>query len=266
MEYLLAILAGIIQGVTEFLPISSSGHLLLFHEIFNFNFPDNLFFDVMMHWGTLLAILLFFWRDIWNLILSIVQPSESRQNDRRLVGWLIIGTIPAALIGYFFEDIITEKLQAPLIVAVMLIVVAILFWLVEFISKKDKALNEIDWWTALGIGTAQAIALIPGTSRSGITIIAGLLFGLKRPEAARFSFLLSAPIIFGAGLKASLDFFDSTAVMNVWPVVVGFVAAAIAGFFSIKYLMNYISRHSFSLFAWYRVLLGLVVMAFLFVR
>ncbi|MBI5765930.1 undecaprenyl-diphosphate phosphatase, partial [Candidatus Falkowbacteria bacterium] len=205
MEYLLSILAGIIQGVAEFLPISSSGHLVLFHDIFGFNLPNNLLFDVILHWGTLIALVLFFYKDIWQIIrgflASLTNWNLANDFNQRLAWLLVIGTIPAVIIGYFFEKFIVANFRSAISVAVILIIGAILFWIFEKYSRKQRDIGSINKWDSLIIGGAQAVALIPGVSRSGITIIAGLGRQLKRDEAARFSFLLSAPVIFGAGMK-----------------------------------------------------------------
>ncbi|MFA5125170.1 MAG: undecaprenyl-diphosphatase UppP [Patescibacteria group bacterium] len=271
MNYLWAILAGLVQGVAEFLPISSSGHLVILHDILRFNLPDNLTFDIVLHLGTFLSLLVFFWRDILRLIRgffsSLAKWNFRGDSNQRLAWLIIIGTIPAVLVGYFFDDFIEQVFHegrfAALIVAIMLIVVAILFWLLEKYAKRLRTAESLKWWESLVIGAGQAIALIPGTSRSGITICAGLMLKLTREQAARFSFLLSMPVVLGAGVKSLLQIESLT--VAEWPLLaVGFLAAAISGYFAIKFLLKYLIDHSLGVFAWYRVILAVLILLWLF--
>jgi len=261
MDYLLSIIAGLIQGLTEFLPVSSSGHLLIFHDIFGFNLPDNILFDVILHLGTLLALLLFFYKDIVKIINGFFSSKKSL--EKRLGWYIIIGTIPAAVAGFFFDDLIEEKFRSVGVVAIMLIVVGILFWLFEKWSKKLKNMSQMTWLDSLVIGIAQAVALIPGVSRSGITIIAGLGLKMKRDEAARFSFLLSMPIIFGAGLKKVLSM-GSVSDYSIMILLLGFLSSFVAGYFAIKYLLKFLSHHSLNIFALYRLVIGCLILIWLF--
>lgn len=267
MSYLLAIFAGLIQGITEFLPISSSGHLLIFHDIFQLDFFDDKFFDVALHLATLLAVVVFFKKDIEKIIRgffsSLFNWNLANNFNQRLAWLIIIGTLPAVFFGYFFDDLITAYLRSPYLVATALIIVGLLFFVAEKIAQKTKTIQELRPLDALLMGLAQAVALIPGVSRSGITIIAGLGRKLKREEAARFSFLLSAPVIFGAGLKALIDL-GSWSAIN-WPVLIlSFIAAAISGYLSIKFLISYLSRYSLRVFAWYRLAVGGLILLWLF--
>lgn len=266
MNYFFAILTGAIQGITEFLPISSSGHLVIFHDMFGFNLPDNVLFDVVLHLGSLVAVLLVFYKDIMKIIRgffsSLLNFNLSNNFNQRLAWMVIIGTIPAGILGYTFDRFITDTLHnnpiAPLVVAFMLILVAILFWVAERYSIQRKELKEMNKMDAFILGCAQAVALIPGTSRSGITIIAGLWKNLKRSEAARFSFLLSVPVILGAGLKSIMNVNDWHQV-PVMMLILGFLSAAITGYFAIKFLMKFLSNHSLNVFAWYRLVMGLLI-------
>jgi len=269
-NYFLAIIAGLIQGVTEFLPVSSSGHLVLFHEILGFNLPDNILFDVTLHLGTLVAIIVCFWREIVMIITGFFKGLYHRdfKNDQsQQLAWLVVvGCIPAVIAGFFLDDFITEVFhegsEAVLMVAVMLILVGCLFWAVEKYAKQINSIRDLNQMNAFNIGLAQALALIPGVSRSGITIIAGMMNGLKREQAARFSFLLSAPIIFGAGLKSFLDV--QTIAAGEWGLLaVGFLTAALSGILAIKVLLDYLNRHSLLVFAWYRVILGVILIMWL---
>lgn len=267
MDYLLSIVAGIIQGLTEFLPISSSGHLILFHDIFGFHFPDELLFDVMLHLGTLLAVVIFFYHDIQKIIrgfLSSLVNWNLKNNYNQRIAWLVfIGTLPAALVGYLFEDFITNTLRSPLVVAISLIVIGLLFFIAEKSFKHQKDLQMATGWDSLVIGLAQILALIPGVSRSGITIIAGMGRKLKRDEAARFSFLISAPIIFGAAIKQLLEI-KSFAGVNFLVLLIGVLSSAITGYLVIRYLIKYLSNHSLNIFAWYRLIIGCLTLIWFF--
>lgn len=274
MNYFFSILAGIIQGLTEFLPISSSGHLVLFHEFFpdlglsasGGKLPDDLVFDVALHLGTLLALVWFFYKDIEKIFRgffsSLANWNLANNFNQRLAWLIIIGTIPAVIAGYFFEDFISNNLRSSYLVALMFIIVAILFWLFEKYSVRQKDLQAMSKFDALLVGLAQLIALIPGVSRSGITIIAGLGRQLKREEAARFSFLLSVPVVFGAGLKKLIGL-ERLAAGDFFILLLGFLASAITGYFSIKYLLKYLSRHSLNIFAWYRLIIGCLILIWL---
>ncbi|MBU1164044.1 undecaprenyl-diphosphatase UppP [Patescibacteria group bacterium] len=268
-NYIFAILAGVLQGLTEFLPISSSGHLVLFHEFFGFRLADDLFFDVALHLATLLALLLFFYKDVIDLISAFFQSFikwDLKNNiDQRLSWFLLIGTIPAAIAGYFFETQIELMFRGSIIVAFMLIAVGLILYLFDQLSKKINDLDKLGFWGSILIGIFQVIALIPGTSRSGITIIAGLSQKLKRDAAARYSFLLSMPIVFGAGIKKVLDLNCQAMDLNQWLIIlIGFVAATVTGFFTIKYFLKFLSSHSLKVFALYRIILGFVILITLY--
>lgn len=267
MDYVLAALAGLIQGLTEFIPISSSGHLILFHDIIGFDLPDNLAFDAFLHMGTLLALVVFFFKDIVRIIkgffASLAKWDLKNDAYQRLAWMVIIGIVPAGLAGYFLEDLISlyfhDSPYATLVVAVMLVVIAGLFFVIErYAGRAVKLLEKLKVSDSIIIGIAQAIALIPGTSRSGITIIAGMWRGFKREEAARFSFLLSIPVVFGAGLKSVTDMGMASSAQ--WPLLaIGFATAAISGYIAIRFLIRFLSNHSLKAFAWYRLVMGVFI-------
>lgn len=268
MEYLYSILLGIVQGLTEFLPISSSGHLVIAHDLLGFDFIDNVSFDVALHLGTLVALFTFFWRDIVAYIVAFCRSLANwdLQNnlDQRLAWFILVGSIPAGLIGYAFEDTVERGLRDPWLVALLLIGVGLLFIVAERVFSKVKELAAMNWRTALTIGVAQALALAPGVSRSGITILAGLSQGLKREAAARFSFLLSIPVIFGAGVKKLYDVSQEHLAGHEWLVMaLGFVTAAAVGYWAIRFLLRYLAHHSLAVFAYYRFLLGAAVIIYL---
>ena len=269
MEFLKATVFGITQGITEFLPISSSGHLLILHKYIPIQEGRELAFDVFLHLATLVAVCLYFRRDI-SIILKDWFLSLKGGDDasKGRLGWLIIaGTIPAALAGYFFEDRIESLARgnmALLVVAFMLVFVGILFILVEKIAEQKKDLGNLDLKSSVLIGLAQAAALIPGTSRSGATIIAGMKLGLKRGEAVRFSFLLSIPIILGANILKVPALFSENLNINEWILLVfTFVFAFASGILAIHFLLFFANKYRLNAFAYYRFILA-TVLIFLF--
>ncbi len=269
MTILQAIILGIVQGLTEFLPISSSGHLLLVPWLFNWHFllenPElNKTFDVALHLGTFVAVVLYFWREIVRLVGAWVRSISRRslaEPESRLAWLLIVSTIPAALVGVLFEDFITNTLGKPWMIGVAMIVFAGFMYLVDHIAKLDRDLEALTWLDALLIGVAQSLALLPGVSRSGITMMTGLLVRLDRESAARYSFLMSIPVIGGAaafkGLEVARDGLPAGTAM---PFAVGMVAAALSGIAAIWFTLAYLKRHNFNLFVVYRIVIGVGVL------
>lgn len=286
MLFIQAIFLGIVQGLTEFIPISSSAHLIIVPWLLGWNDPvlDSLPFDVSLHLGTLLAVLTFFASD-WvrlarGVIGSLLERKIGTDPDRRL-GWLlIIGTIPGAIAGVLGETKVEELFHRPGVVPtasamfVMAVVIAglgIVLWVAERIARHLRDLESINLRDSILVGLAQAFAIFPGVSRSGSTITAGLALGLKRADAARFSFLLSAPIIAGAGLKSMLDIYGeiktgaiSQPELILFPL--GFAAAAISGYLCIKYLLLFLGRNSTDPFVYYRWGLAILVAIVALVR
>jgi undecaprenyl-diphosphatase len=261
MELFQAFILGMVQGLGEFLPISSSAHLILTPWLFGWE-DQGLAFDVALHWGTLLAVLTYFYKDIGQLIKGFVQTlsrskRDLKNNVHQKLSWLIIlATIPAAIIGKLLESQVETAFRNPLLIAATLSIVGIILYLVDRYGAKIKDLTHISWLNAFIIGCSQAVALIPGVSRSGATMIAGLAQGITRQDAAKFSFLMSAPIIFGAGL---LKLPDIATIENHGQLLVGFLSSAVFGFLAIKYLLRYIANHSFALFTWYRLALAALI-------
>lgn len=266
MNYFNAILFGFVQGITEFLPVSSSGHLILLHEFIDLPINNEVAFDVALHFATFLAIFYFFYKDIWRIALAWLKSFKRGANPDSRLGWyIIIATVPAAFFGVFFDDIIENVLRSPLVVIFMLIFVGILFIVFERIGKKILELNDINWQKSLAIGFSQAIALIPGTSRSGITIIAGLGAGLKREVALRFSFLISLPIIFGASIKEIPGLFSqSYEAQELVVIALAFVSTFIFGMLTISFFMRYVKNNSLTVFAWYRFVLAALILIFMY--
>lgn len=262
MSFIQPIILGLVQGLGEFLPISSSGHLIVTSWLLKWQ-DQGLAFDVALHWGTLIAVLIYFRKDFTQLIKSFVAsliPSQrnfSVDPHQRMAWLLVLGTIPAAIAGKLFEEQIATVLRSPLTVVVTLTVGALIIFAVDRWGLKNKHIHELRWKDALVIGLAQAMAIIPGVSRSGSTMVAGLGIGLRRDQAARFSFLLSAPIILGAGLLELPAIFAQP---NLVSVAIGFVSAAVFGFVAIHFLMRYVETRSFDLFAWYRLGLATLIL------
>lgn len=240
---------GIIQGLTEFLPVSSSGHLVIFQSFFQV--PHSIAFDVIVHLATALAVIVYFWRDILELFTS-----------KRKMLWLIaVGTVLTGIIGLGFKDFFESLFSSVLAVGGFLILTGVVIILGEWLGKGKRGLKEMNIWDAVIIGLAQGCAIAPGLSRSGTTISASLGRNLDRTLAARFSFLLSVPAILGAGVVQSKTIIKAGTIgIGVWPLVLGFIAAAISGWIAIKIFMNIIQRMSIRVFAYYCFGLGTVVL------
>jgi len=280
-----AVVLAIVQGLAEFIPVSSSGHLIIVRRLLGWNElspAGELTFDVALHFGTLLSLLFYFRRTWFQIVRAalggkVVRFSESSSSDlnlspaeqreeRMLLWFLAIGTIPAAIAGKLLEHSAEEYFREHIVlIAAALIVVALLMWLAEKASRLQKSLTNISFADALIVGCAQATALIPGVSRSGSTITAGLFRNMTREAAVRFSFLLSTPIIGGAALLKAHDLRKEglPAEMHT-PFVVGIVVSAIVGYIAIAWLIRYLQSHSLRLFVIYRIVAGLAVIALAF--
>lgn len=271
-ELIQAILLGVVQGLTEFLPVSSSGHLLLAQYFFGldpgtFGLP----FDAALHLGTLVAVVWFFWRDLTRLALAFAR-SLPRPNladpDQRLAYLILAATFPAALLGFLFEGFFETAVRSPWLVAFNLAAVGALFIVAEAVGKGNRPAPALRLPEALGIGLAQAAALVPGVSRSGATITLGLFLGLRREEAARFSFLMGAPIIAGAGgLSVAETAGAGISGHEALLFGAGLVTSAVVGYAAIGLLLKYLVSHSLRAFAYYRfALAGVVVILLAFGR
>lgn len=263
-----AFLLGIIQGLTEFLPVSSSAHLILFPWFFNWHNPliDSLTFDVALHAGTLLAILWYFWRDWMDLVRGFLRMLARRRVENfqeRLILFIILATIPAALAGVLLEKAIESSFRNPGLIAVPLVAVSFLMVYAEKRSARSRPLERLTLADSLAIGCAQALALLPGVSRSGITITAGLLRDYEREAATRFSFLLSTPAIAGAAVLQLRHLFAPGAATD-WPIFgIGFASSAVVGYAAIAFLMRYLRRHTLNIFVGYRLALAAAVILLL---
>jgi undecaprenyl-diphosphatase len=268
MTTLQAIILGAVQGLTEFLPVSSTAHLILIP--WALGWPDpGLSFDVALHLGTLVALLIYFradWIELVNSGIGILR-GQTKTPDARMVMFIIAATIPGGVAGALFEHKVEDALRAPYIIGIMLIAMALVLFASEFVGRRKKGLNELSWSDAMTVGIAQAFAIIPGVSRSGVTITAGLFRGLKRDTAAKFSFYLSTPIIAGAVAKKMIDILkEHSGIEQLTPFVAGIVTSGIVGYLSIAFLMRYLQTHNTFLFVYYRIALGIVVLlAFFFI-
>jgi len=257
MVYLLAVILGLIQALTEFLPVSSSAHLILARGVLDFGFADGLTFDVGLHVGTLLAVLVYFRRDISGLIrgfLSTFRGVDFAGNaDQRLAWYIVFASVPAAIFGFFFESQIEAYFRNPNVIVFTLVIGGVLFLVAERLTRHVNEMSSLSLKGAVLVGIAQATALIPGVSRSGITIITGMSQGLKRAEAARFSFLLGTPALAGAGFKKGLDMAGQQFAGTDYAVLaIGLVTAALSGWLVIKLLLQFLRNHRLDVFAYYR--------------
>jgi undecaprenyl-diphosphatase len=270
-----AAILGLVQGLTEFLPVSSSAHLVIVPWLFGWADPG-LAFDVALHMGTLLAVLAYFWRDWINLIRGLLRVAATRRIDTdpqgRLGVYILLGTIPGVIAGVLLESRIDEQFHSAdpttqangiLIIAVLMMLLAVALFGAERLARHRLEIAQISLGTALGIGLAQALAILPGVSRSGSTITAGLFAGLKREAAARFSFLLGTPIIVGSGIKKGLDIFQEGGIpaADQAAFALGFVIALISGYAAIWFLLRFLQRNSTLPFIVYRVVVGVLLIA-----
>jgi undecaprenyl-diphosphatase len=268
VRVLQSIVLGLVQGATEFAPVSSSGHLILVPWIFGWVLiadPDvKKSFDVALHMGTLAGALIYFRHDVVRYLAAWFRTLRARRigsADERIAWALVLGTLPGVVIGATFEDLIQDRLGAPWLIAVMLVAFGVLLVLVDRRARANRSFDTIRPTDGLLLGTAQALALQPGVSRSGVTITAARAMGLDREAAARISFLLSLPIIAGAGVYEGLDLARTGLRGNADVFLVGLVASAVSGFAVIWGLLRYLRRHDFTVFLWYRIALAALVVA-----
>lgn len=266
------IILAIIQGIAEFLPISSSAHLIIFRDLFgigssSINGNLALVFDISLHFGTLLAITIYFFKDFWNMVIKGLTKGI-KAKEGKLFWYIVVATIPAAIMGVLFESIIENIIRNSfIIIASALIVMGVIIYLVDKNTKQIKTLDDITLKDALFIGCCQVFALIPGFSRSGTTIASARGLKLNREDAAKFSFYLSAPVVLGATI---LSIFDSEIIAiinsNLSIFIIGIGVAFISGLLCIEFLLKYIKKNDFKLFMWYRVILGIIVIIYTFIR
>jgi undecaprenyl-diphosphatase len=289
-DVLRAVVLGVIQGLTEFLPISSSGHLIVARELFGWEFADDLTFDVALHLGTTAAVIAFFWsewlamlRSGWRWLASrrketgarTPEPEASAHRavlgnpgddpdtayDARLLGLLLIGSVPAAIAGLFFDIVL--DVRSPVVVGVMLIVFGIVIYVIDHVTHGRRDVASADLPDAAWVGTAQAVSLVPGVSRSGITMSAAMVRGFSREQAARFSFLLATPAILGAGLLKGLEAgVEGIPTEDIAAIIAGAVTSAVVGWLSIRFLLRLLQTGTFTPFVVYRLIAGVFVVAY----
>nr|WP_275891307.1 undecaprenyl-diphosphate phosphatase [Ruminococcus sp. OA3] len=290
IELLKVIFLGIVEGITEWLPVSSTGHMILVDEFLSLKVSDEFLqmFLVVIQLGAILAVVLIYWNKLWPFHRKPADVSESfwqNHSENRLVGglqqfadnhvsmnkiimWLKIAVscLPAMIIAIPFNDFIEKKLNNYVVVAIMLIVYGILFIIIENYNKrrrpKMRKISEITWTTALLIGVFQVLSIVPGTSRSGATIIGGILLGTSRKLAAEYTFFLAVPVMFGASLLKIVKFGFSFTGPEIIYLLVGMLVAFVVSIFCIKFLMSYIRKHDFKVFGWYRIVLGILILGY----
>jgi undecaprenyl-diphosphatase len=273
MTIIQAIILGIIQGLSEFIPISSSAHLVITQSILGWKIPDQeaFIFDVLVHLGTLVAVIIYFRKELWQILLAVFSGIANRrpfaENAARL-GWIIIlATIPAVIAGFLFQSQVEQAFSSPLIAGIFLLVTAVLLFLAEIIGNRRKKLEDITWKDGLVIGLFQAISLLPGISRSGSAITGGMVRNLDRPSSARFSFLLSIPAIFGAVALASVDLIQSPNFgIQIPTLIVGFIASGLVGYLSIRWLLSYLTKRPLYIFSIYCLVVSIIIIIFSITR
>ena len=282
IEILKVIFLGIVEGITEWLPISSTGHLILVEEFVKLNVSQEFWdmFMVVIQLGAIFAVVVLYWKDLWPFRNKKPKHENVTKVEKaagvlcrfvkidKMIMWfkILVSCLPAIIIGLPFNDFIEEKFNNWFVVSVMLIVYGVMFLIVEDYNEKRHAkynsISEITWKTALFIGIFQVLSLIPGTSRSGATIIGGILVGASRTVAAEYTFFLAIPVMFGASLLKIVKFGMNFTSWEVVILLVGMVVSFVVSILAIKFLMGYIKKHNFKVFGWYRIVLGIIVILF----
>ena len=289
IELLKVIFLGIVEGITEWLPVSSTGHMILVDEFVHLNVRDEFLqmFLVVIQLGAILAVVLVFWQKLWpfhrrrtdqesfwekksdhKMIAGLQDFADHYVSMNKIIMWLKIAVscLPAMVIGLLFNDLIEEKLNNYIVVALMLVIYGVLFIIIENYNRKRtpsmRRISEISWKTALLIGVFQVLAVVPGTSRSGATIIGGILLGTSRKLAAEYTFFLAVPVMFGASLLKLVNFGLSFTGAEIIYLLTGMLVAFVVSILAIKFLMGYIRKHDFKEFGWYRIILGVLILGY----
>ncbi len=266
-----ALTLGVIQGATEFLPISSSGHLILIRDVFGFGTEYDLAIDAVLQLATILAVLIYFRKEIYGLALSFLKFISGKQKDEKeknLLLAVIVGTLPAVVVGLTLESKMETVFRSSFLVAVSLLIGSLIMFLADRYHKNkselDKDFYSLDLKKGLKIGLFQALAVIPGMSRSGATISGGLLSNLSRESSARFSFILSFPIIFGSGIKKFFELSSEGIIFSLsWPFLLSFIVSFLVGILAIHFLIKFLKNHSLNIFIFYRVCIAIAVLVFI---
>lgn len=263
-SYLIAIILGIVEGFTEFLPISSTGHLVLVNELISFSKNFTLLFDIVIQLGAILAVLVYFWKKLW--------PFTKDQNNNKeiLNTWYktIVGVLPAVVLGALLGGIIEEKLFNPWTVAIALLIGGLVILYIERRSVEPKitSISNLSYKTAFFIGLVQCLSMIPGTSRAGATIIGAMIFGASRFVATEFSFFLAIPTMVAASAYSLFKYRTLLNVSQLFILSIGFVVSFIVALAVIKFLINYVQKHNFKIFGWYRIILGIIIIAYFLIH
>jgi undecaprenyl-diphosphatase len=268
-----SIVLGIVQGLTEFLPISSSGHLVIVPYLLNWNIPpaQAFVFDVLVQVATLIALFAYFWMDLVEIVKGVVKGLVTKKPFESInarLGWLLIlASVPAGILGLFLKDAVEKAFSNAFTTALFLFGTALLLVIAELVGKRKRELKEITWIDAIWIGVFQAISIFPGISRSGSTITGGMTRNFDRPASARFAFLMSIPIMIAAGLLATIDLIKLPNLATMLPVFIpGFIVAAITGYLAIRWLLRYLVQHTLYDFAIYCVVVGIITMVVFYIR
>jgi undecaprenyl-diphosphatase len=268
LEFIEAVFLGVVQGLTEFLPVSSSGHLLLSQYFLGMNQERfGLAFDAAIHTGTVLAVVSYFWRDLLRMaraFLASLRGPNFEDRNQRMAYLILVSTLPAGVVGFLFSGFFESEVRSPWLVAFNLVLVGVLFIVGEAVGRQNRNSDKLGFREALGIGLAQTAALFPGVSRSGATITLGLFLGLRREEAARFSFLMSVPITTAAALLSLTDLFGKGIdAHGAVLFLAGSISSGVVGYLAIRFLLGYLAGHSLRVFAYYRFALAAVVVVLL---
>ncbi len=272
MTYIQAFILGIVQGITEFLPISSSGHLVIVPYLMGWKFPtEQIFpFNVLIQVGTLLAVIIYFWKDLFTIISDFISGvlSSTPFGPKTRLGWLLIlATIPAVIGGLLFKNLVETAFQSIVATAIFLLLTAVILFLADRFGKNQKSLSDLRWNHAIIIGLFQMAAIFPGVSRSGSTIAGGVLQNLNRKDSARFSFLLSIPVMLGAAALSLKDLFAVSDLSSFLPVLlVGFITSAIVGYAAIHWLLRFLQNHRLRIFAIYCTAVGVALFVTTLIR
>lgn len=267
MSIFQSIILGIVQGITEFLPISSSAHLVIVPFLLKWEIPSEtaFVFNILVQVASLVGVFVFFWRDIYRILHAMLSGIVSKKpfadQEARLGWYLILATVPAGLIGLFLKDQVEATFNSPTITAFFLLVTATLLVIAERVGKRNRDLERMEWKDSVLIGLFQAIAIFPGVSRSGSTITGGMVRDLERPPAARFAFLMSIPIMLAAGLVGGIDLLEVPNLSSIFPILIpGFVVSAVVSFFAIGWLIRFLNRYPLYVFSVYCVGLSILTL------
>lgn len=267
MDIVSSIVLGIVQGITEFLPVSSTGHLVLTHSLLGVEGEGSLAFDAMLHFSTALAVIVYFFDELYILVQTVLRKLGRlpvNEKDFKIVKALLIGTIPAVVLGIFLESYMGGIFRNPVLVACVLLAGSVFFMYAEYVYQNNFHTGEIDTRTGFKIGLFQTLALIPGFSRSGATIAGGMILGLSRSDSARFSFLLALPVILGGGIKKIFEIISSDTTIVWTSIFFGALTAFFVGIISIHFMITFVKKHTLWPFIWYRIILALFVLFVVF--